>query len=549
MRRVAMAFALLAALATPAWPQSAAPAPITVTPAPGGGLTVGGPISGSCANGLVLFSNNGLLGCEALAGGGNVLSSGTPANGQLAQWINATTVQGLTTGTGVATALGVNVGSAGSFGTVGTSGATVGLLNGNLTFSGNDTFSGSLTFSGLATGTQASCLGLTSGNLLALSTGACGTGTVTSASVVSANGFAGTVATAATTPAITLTTTVTGLLKGNGTAISAAAAGTDYLAPTGSGAALTGLTYSQIGSTPTTLAGYGITNGCSTAGCTLVSGTVTNVPTPSASTDAANKSYVDAVAAALNPAIAVQAATTQASDTSSFTYLNGASGIGATLTGPVNTAFVLDGFTFTAVGQRGLIKNDTVSVSGSHNGIYSITQIQTGILPVILTRVLDYDQPGDINNTGAIPVVNGTANALTSWLLSSAVATVGTDPLTFQKFSVNPATPATLGTGTSVSLVGPRQYFVCTGTCTVTPPVPAAGLEFCVLNGDNVATVITMAALGSGARYENTARTAYGTAGTGTFVSGGAAGDKACLLGLDSTHYLTPSFAGTWTAN
>lgn len=56
-------------------------------------------------------------------------------------------------------------------------------------------------------------------------------GTVTSVSVVSANGFAGTVATATTTPAITLSTTITGVLKGNGTAISAAVAGTDYLTP------------------------------------------------------------------------------------------------------------------------------------------------------------------------------------------------------------------------------------------------------------------------------------------------------------------------------
>ena len=47
-------------------------------------------------------------------------------------------------------------------------------------------------------------------------------GTVTSISVVSANGFAGTVATPTSTPAITLTTTITGVLKGNGTAISAA---------------------------------------------------------------------------------------------------------------------------------------------------------------------------------------------------------------------------------------------------------------------------------------------------------------------------------------
>jgi hypothetical protein len=55
-----------------------------------------------------------------------------------------------------------------------------------------------------------------------------GVGTVTSASVVSANGFTGTVATATTTPAITLATSVTGVLKGNGTALSAATSGTDY---------------------------------------------------------------------------------------------------------------------------------------------------------------------------------------------------------------------------------------------------------------------------------------------------------------------------------
>jgi hypothetical protein len=62
---------------------------------------------------------------------------------------------------------------------------------------------------------------------------AVGGGTVTTLSVVSANGFAGTVANPTTTPAITLTTNLTGLLKGNGTAMSAAVAGTDYVTPTG----------------------------------------------------------------------------------------------------------------------------------------------------------------------------------------------------------------------------------------------------------------------------------------------------------------------------
>jgi len=154
--------------------------------------------------------------------------------------------------------------------------------------------------------------------------------------------------------------------------------------------------------------------------------------------------------AGVNPAVAVLAATTQASDTSAYTYNNGVSGIGATLTGAVNTAFSCDGVTFTALGQRVLVKNDTQSPSGAFNGIYYVTQLQTALLAPILTRALDYDQPSDINNTGAIPVVSGTVNGSTSWLLTSTVNTVGTDPLTYTQFSINPTTIfTTAGTGLS----------------------------------------------------------------------------------------------------
>jgi hypothetical protein len=76
----------------------------------------------------------------------------------------------------------------------------------------------------------------TTGQVLTATTGGAPTwaspatsGTVTSVSVVSANGFAGTVATSTTTPAITISTSITGVLKGNGTAISAAVANTDYV--------------------------------------------------------------------------------------------------------------------------------------------------------------------------------------------------------------------------------------------------------------------------------------------------------------------------------
>ncbi len=73
--------------------------------------------------------------------------------------------------------------------------------------------------------TVGSGLSLSGGTLSATNTNA---GTVTSVSVVSANGLAGTVANATTIPAITLSTSVSGMLKGNGTAISSATAGTDY---------------------------------------------------------------------------------------------------------------------------------------------------------------------------------------------------------------------------------------------------------------------------------------------------------------------------------
>lgn len=142
-------------------------------------------------------------------------------------------------------------GGTGTVTSVGLSGGTTGI-----TFSGTNpiTSSGTLTLGGTlvvanggtgattAAGARVNILPSLTGNagkVLAVNAGATdaewissgGTGTVTTVSVVSSNGFAGTVANATTTPAITLTTTITGLVKGNGTAILAASAGTDYVAP------------------------------------------------------------------------------------------------------------------------------------------------------------------------------------------------------------------------------------------------------------------------------------------------------------------------------
>jgi hypothetical protein len=101
-----------------------------------------------------------------------------------------------------------------------------------------------------------------------------GSGSVTSVSVVSANGLAGTVATATTTPAITLSTTVTGLLKGNGTAISAATSGTDY-APATSGSSI--LYGNGSGGFSNVTVGTGLSFSAGTLSSTVTSGlTVTS---------------------------------------------------------------------------------------------------------------------------------------------------------------------------------------------------------------------------------------------------------------------------------
>ena len=257
-----------------------------------------------------------------------------------------------------------------------------------------------------------------------LVTGA-GSGSVTSVSVATANGFAGTVATPTSTPAITVQTSITGVLKGNGTAISAASAGTDYVIPSGNISGTAG----NLSGTPA------LPNG--TTATTQTAGDNTT----KLATDAFVTTAVTNAIAGVNPAIAVSAATTAAADTSAWTYANGASGVGATFTGPVNTAITIDGFTFTTItSQSLLVKNDTQSPSGAFNGIYVLTALQTAGTGAIFTRRLDYDTPSDMNNTGSIPVVSGTANGTTSWVLTSNITTVGTSPLTFTKFTINPST-------------------------------------------------------------------------------------------------------------
>ncbi len=177
--------------------------------------------------------------------------------------------------------------------------------------------------------------------------------------------------------------------------------------------------------------------------------TTTTQSQGTSNTTISTTAYVDtAVAnaiAGVNPAVTVQVATAAILPNSPV-YFNGVSGVGATITdggiGATSHALVVDGYT-PVLNDRILVKNEGSGggLGAAKNGVYFVSTLGVaGVTPWVITRALDYDQPSDINNTGAIPVINGTANALTQWVINTKVTTVGTDAINYTEFSVNPTT-------------------------------------------------------------------------------------------------------------
>ena len=133
--------------------------------------------------------------------------------------------------------------------------------------------------------------------------------------------------------------------------------------------------------------------------------------TPTATTDAVSKSYVDAAITGMNIHESCEAATTASL---SATYADGVTidatggyGPGATLTNTGSlAALVLDTYTL-AQYDRVLIKNQSDS---RQNGIYTITTLGSGSVAWVLTRSADYDNGSavEVNAGDLIYVIHGT---------------------------------------------------------------------------------------------------------------------------------------------
>lgn len=171
----------------------------------------------------------------------------------------------------------------------------------------------------------------------------------------------------------------------------------------------------------------------------ITGGTITGMPSPSATTDVANKAYVDSVATGLIPLAASTYVTVAALPTN--TYSNGASGVGATLTATANAALSVDA-TAVSAGNTIIVNNE---VTTSHNGIYTVTATGDGSNPYVLTRATYFDTAAEMLKNSYSAVTSGATQAGTSWILSANVTTVGTTSVSFTLFG---ASSLTLANGT-----------------------------------------------------------------------------------------------------
>ena len=163
-------------------------------------------------------------------------------------------------------------------------------------------------------------------------------------------------------------------------------------------------------------------------------GNLTINGTPSNSTHAATKGYVDSVAEGLHVHAAADAATTGNIDLST----------------DLENGDVLDGVTL-ATGNRVLVKNQT---NAAQNGIYVVQASGAAV------RATDFDAPAEVDGGDFIFVTGGTVNDNTGWVqTSTGVVTIGTDPIVFTQFSG----AGTYLAGNGLTLTG-NTFSINTGT-------------------------------------------------------------------------------------
>ena len=253
--------------------------------------------------------------------------------------------------------------------------------------------------------------------------------------------------------------------------------------------------FSSITGTPTTRSGYGITDAAASGAnsditsVALTTGTISTPP--SASTDIANKSYVDTVAQGLDAKASVIAATT------------------ANLT--LSGAQTVDGVSLVAA-DRCLVKNQTAS---AENGIYLVA---VGAW----VRTTDMDTWSEV--PGAYTFIEqGTTQADTSWVCTAnGEGVIGTTAMPWSQFSGAGTYTASTGltlTGTAFSISNTSVTATTYGSSTSIPSFTVNAQGQLTAASENVvvapAGTLTGATLASGITASSL--TSVGTITTGVW--------------------------------
>ena len=457
--------------------------------------------------GAVVYSTGSKFALSSLGSIGQVLTS----NGTAApSWLTLT-------GTGTVSSVAV-------------SGGTTGLTTsgGPITTSGTITIGGTLAVASGGTGqttyTNGQLLiGNTTGNTLTKATLTAGTNvTITNGSgaitINAADQYVGTVTSVGgtgTVNGITLTGTVTssGSLTLGGTL-----SGVDLttqvtgILPLANG----GTNASNAGAARTSLSAAALGANTDITSIALTTGTIITAPT--SGTDIVNKTYADTIASGINFHQAVRLATT--TTLPAYVYNNGASGVGATITGVANGALSIDGVA-AVVGNRVLIKNE-ISAAEAYNGVYTVTQVGSGVAVYILTRATDYNTAGSgvnqIDQGDFFLVTAGTTLANTSFVQQTPLPiVVGTTGLTFIQFGA----PITYSAGTGLTLGGTVFSITNTGL-TASTYGSASAVPVIAFNAQGQATSVTDTSIAIAASQITSGTLGIANGGTGQTTASAA---------------------------